>query len=126
MLLKHKPKIKTLNQRNVISIENAINENAMNECFHEITKHTHDIMNHNTNLNITKINSHLTNAKEAMNKTYQDIKNPIMLKITKQIEKLIKNFHMNKNTLITTFTCDVINSKLNIIIKKWKILKFDL
>ena len=41
-----------------------------------------------------------------------------MLKIAKQIEKLIKKFHINKNTLITTFNFDVINSKLDKIIKK--------
>ena len=72
------------------------------------------------NLNITKTNSHLINAKKTMNKTYQNVKNPIMLKITKQIEKLIKNLHMNKNTLITTSNFDVINSKLDKIIKKMK------
>ena len=48
-------------------------------------------MNDDINLNIMEINIHLTNAKEAMNKAYQDIKNPIMLKIAKQIEKLIQN-----------------------------------
>ena len=92
----------------------------IDDCFHDITEHTHDVMNNDINLNITKINSHLINAKKAMNKTYQDIKNPIMLKITNQIEKLIQNFHINKNTLITTSNFDVINSKLNKIIKKVK------
>ena len=43
-----------------------------------------------------------------------------MLKITKQIEKLIQSFHINKNILITTFNFDVINSKLDKIIKKMK------
>ena len=55
-----------------------------------------------------------------MDKTYQDIKNPIMLKIAKQIEKLSKNLHMNKNTLITASNFDVINSKLDKMIKKMK------
>ena len=55
-----------------------------------------------------------------MNKTYQNVKNPIMLKITKQIEKLIKNFYMNKNILIIMLNFNVINSKLNKIIKKVK------
>ena len=41
-----------------------------------------------------------------------------MLKIATQIEKLIQNFYINKNILITTFNFDVINSKLNKIIKK--------
>ena len=83
-------------------------------------KYTHDVMNDDINLNITKINSHLISVKKIMNKTYQNIKNPIMLKITKQIEKLIKNLHINKNILITAFNFDVINSKLNKIIKKMK------
>ena len=43
-----------------------------------------------------------------------------MLKITKQIEKLIKNFHTNKNILIITFNFDVVNPKLDKIIKKVK------
>ena len=118
MSLKLRDKTKTFNQRNAIPIENAISENAVDDCFHNVTKHTHDVMNHDINLNITKINSHLINAKEAMNKTYQDIKNPIMLKIAKQIEKLITNPYMNKNTLINMFNFNVINSKLNKIIKK--------
>ena len=120
MILKHRNKTKTSNQRTAIPVEIATSENAVDDCFHDAIEHTHDVMNDDINFNITKINSHLINAKEAMNKTYQDIKNPIMLKIAKQIEKLIQNFYINKNTLITTFNFDVINSKLNKIIKKMK------
>ena len=90
----------------------------MNKCLHDITKHTPDVMNNDIKFNLTKIDSHIINAKEAMNKIYEDIKNPIMLKIAKQIEKLITNFYLNKNTLTTMFNFDVINSKLNKIIKK--------
>ena len=97
---------------------NCHKKNAINDCFHDATKHTHDVMYDDINLNITETNSHLINTKEAMNKAYQDIKNPIMLKIAKQIEELIKNSHMNKNTLITTSIFNVINSKLDKIIKK--------
>ena len=118
MSLKHKNKTKTSNQQNAIPIGIVINENAMNEYFHDVTKHTHDVMNNDININITKINNKLINTKMSMNKTYQNIRNPIMLKIAKQIEKLIKNFHINKNTLITTSSFDVINSKLEKIIKK--------
>ena len=99
-------------------IEIIIKENAINDYFHDATKYTHDVMYDDINLNITKINSHLINVIKAMNKAYQNIKNPIMLKITKQIEKVVKNFHINKNTLIITSNFDVINSKLNKIIKK--------
>ena len=70
MSLKYRNKTKTSNQRNAIPIEIVINENAVNECFHNTTKHTHDVMNDDINLNITKINNHLINAKKAMNKTY--------------------------------------------------------
>ena len=41
-----------------------------------------------------------------------------MLKIANQIEKLIKNSQLNKNTLVNMFSFDVINSKLDKIIKK--------
>ena len=61
-----------------------------------------------------------------MNKTYQAIKNSTMLKIAKQIEKLIKNSHMNKNTLIITSNFNVINSKLDKIIKKMEISEIQL
>ena len=49
---------------------------------------------------------------------YKDFKNPIMLKITNQIEKLIKNPQLDKNTLVTMSNFDVINSKLDKIITK--------
>ena len=118
MSLKHRNKTRTSNQRNAIPVENVISETAIDECFHDAIQHTYDVINDDINFNITKINNHLISAKEAMNKTYQIIKNPIMLKIAKQIEKLIKNLHMDKNTLITMSDFDVINSKLDKIIKE--------
>ena len=120
MILKHRNKTKTSNQRIFIPIEIVTNKNAIDDCFYNIIEHTYEVMNDDINLNIIKIDSHLINIKETMNKTYQDIKNFIMLKIAKQIEKLIQNFHINKNILITMFNFDVINSKLDKIIKKMK------
>ena len=63
MILKHRNKTKTSNQRTAIPVEIATDENAVDDCFHDVIEHTHDVMNDDINLNITKINSHLTNAK---------------------------------------------------------------
>ena len=114
---KHKNKTKTSNQRSPISIEIVINE-TMNDCFHDVIDVMTNDVNINTNINIMKTNNHLIKTKKIMNETYKDFKNSIMLKITNQIEKLIKNFQLNKNTLMIMFNFDVINSKLNKIIKK--------
>ena len=126
MSLKHRDKTKTSNQRNAIPIENSISENAVDKCSHDATEHTHDVMNDDINFNFTKINTHLTNAKKTMNKAYQDIKNPIILKIAKQIEKLITNPYIDKNTLIPMPNFNVINSKLDKIIKKIENPEFQL
>ena len=83
MILKHRNKTKTSNQQTAIPIEIFTDENVINDCFHDAIEHTHDVMNDDISFNITKINSHLINAKEIMNKTYQDIKNSTMLKIAK-------------------------------------------
>ena len=45
MILKHRNKTKTSNQQTAIPVEIATDENAIDDCFHNVTEHTHDVMN---------------------------------------------------------------------------------
>ena len=87
---KHRDKTRTSNQRSPIPVEIAI-DGTMNDCFHDAVDVMTNDVNINTNINIIKTNNHLIKTKKIMNETYKNLKNPIILKIGNQIEKLIKN-----------------------------------